>query len=289
MVQPTFAIRLISPMKLAQHYSCLFKYSAIFIALFAGLISLFPGSAHTAVLHTDDIKSNERPSIQLKPFVATYMVTALGLEGLNVTNSLSLNKGDKHRQEFHFKSYSMPVGLLAFKKDETRDEQSEGLILSGSIQPERYSFLQLSGNETRRNVEIQFDWSRKEAINQHKHKDNKWTMPVPTGTTDKLSYQLSLMMKLANKPEKHFSFDIADGGRIKKYEFTIIGEERVYTSMGSFKALKIHHQRYHKDKEITLWCAPKLNYLPVKIIQEESGKPTFVSTLISYQEGMTGN
>ena len=118
--------------------------------------------------------------------------------------------------------------------------------------------------------------------------NNQWTMSVPLHTVDKLSYQLSLMLKLAGKPEKTFSFNIADGGRIKKYDFEILGEERVYTSLGSYKALKIHHQRYKKDKNITLWCVPELNFLPVKIIQEETGKPKFISTLTSYQEGMTG-
>ena len=114
-------------------------------------------------------------------------------------------------------------------------------------------------------------------------------MPVPQKTVDKLSYQISLMLKLAGKPEKHFSFHVADGGKLKEYQFEIMGEERVYTSLGSYKALKIQHQRYQKDKNITLWCAPELNYLPVKIIQEETDKPTFISTLISYQEGMGRN
>ena len=81
------------------------------------------------------------------------------------------------------------------------------------------------------------------------------------------------------------SYNAADSA----YEFEIIGEERVYTSLGSYKTIKIHHRRYHKNKNITLWCAPELNYLPVKIIQEEIGKPTFESVLLSYQEGMTGN
>ena len=224
----------------------------------------------------------------LKPFVATFMITAMGLEGINVTNSLSLVKSSDDRQEYHFKSYSMSVGLLAFKKDETRDEQSKGLIHAGRIQPEYYSFLQLRDDDAHRDVEIVFDWNKQEVTNNHRHKNNQWTMPVPLHTVDKLSYQLSLMLKLAGKPEKTFSFNIADGGRIKEYNFEILGEERVYTSLGSYKALKIHHQRYKKDKIITLWCAPELNYLPVKIIQEETGKPTFVSTLISYQEGMSG-
>lgn len=225
--------------------------------------------------------------VELKPFVATYMITAMGLEGINVTNSLSLSQASGEHQKYHFKSYSMPIGLLAFKKDETRNEQSEGQIIDSQIQPERYSFLQLRDGKTRRDVELNFDWMRKEVTNNHKHKNSKWNLPVPTKTIDKLSYQLALMLKLASKPNKIFSFPIADGGKLKEYNFEILGEERVYTSLGSYKAIKIQHQRYKKGKNITLWCAAKLNYLPVKIIQEETGKPTFISTLMSYQEGMS--
>jgi len=226
---------------------------------------------------------------RLKPFVATYMVTAMGLEGINVTNSLSLNQSGDEHQNYHFKSYSMPIGLLAFKKDETRDEQSEGQIINDWIKPEHYNYLQLRNGKTRREVEITFDWQQKKASNHHKHKNSKWSLPIHAQTIDKLSYQLALMLKLANKPEKHFDFYIADGGKLKEYNFEILGEERVYTSLGSYKAIKIQHQRYQKDKQITLWCAPELNFLPVKIVQDETDKPQFISTLTSYQEGMSGH
>ena len=243
---------------------------------------------------TPESVANKSPTsespITLKPFVATYMITAMGLEGINVTNSLSIGQqSNSLQQAYHFKSYSMPIGLLAFKKDETRDEQSEGLIVEGNIQPYSYNYLQVRDNKTRRQVELTFDWKKNEVTNHHKHKNNKWSMSIPLHTIDKLSYQLSLMLTLANKPESNFSFHIADGGKLKEYYFEIMGEERVYTSLGSFKTIKVQHKRYKKEKNITLWCAPELNYLPVKIIQEETGKPTFISTLISYQEGMTTN
>ncbi len=238
------------------------------------------------------LPASNRPPEQtqiLKPFVATYMVTALGLEGINVTNSLSIDNPGESRQAYHFKSYSMPVGLLAFKKDETRNEQSEGFILDGLIRPLKYSFLQIRNNRTRRNVELIFNWDKKEVTNYHKHKNSKWVMDIPENTVDKLSYQLAMMLELSGHPDKTFHLNIADGGKIKEYDFTIEGEERVYTSMGSYKTIKVYHHRYNKEKNIILWCAPKLGYLPVKIVQEEPDKPDFVSTLISYQEGMTGN
>ena len=236
-----------------------------------------------------EINSETSSAKILKPFVATYLVTAMGLEGINVTNSLSLNTNQLNQQEYHFKSYSMTIGLLAFKKDETRDEQSKGLLLNKQVQPHLYSYEQSRNNKIRKNVEITFDWENKQVINRHIHKNSHWTMPISDKTVDKLSYQLALMLKLAHKTDKKFSFKVADGGKTKQYQFEILAEERVFTSMGSFNALKIKHQRHHHNKTITLWCAPELNYLPVKIIQEEKNKPTFISTLLSYQEGLTSH
>ncbi len=253
-------------------------YYTMFIIIFT--------ATHSMASNLTDNKMADQPKGKLKPFVATYLITAMGLEGINVTNSLSIDQSKETEQAYHFKSYSMPIGLLAFKKDETRDEQSTGLIKDGKIQPQNYTYLQIRNNKARRNVKISFDWQENEVTNHHIHKNSKWSMPIPLQTIDKLSYQLSLMLKLAANPDRHFNFSVADGGKLKKYQFEIVGEERVYTSLGSYKALKIQHTRYKKDKNITLWCAPELNYLPVKIIQEETGKPTFISTLISYQEGM---
>ncbi|MCU7836991.1 MAG: DUF3108 domain-containing protein [gamma proteobacterium symbiont of Taylorina sp.] len=238
---------------------------------------------------TAPIQSESVSPKTLKPFVATYLITAMGLEGINVTNSLSLSSDSHGQQAYHFKSYSMTIGLLAFKKDETRDEQSKGLIIKQKIHPDLYSYKQIRKKKTKKNVEINFDWEKNQVTNHHINKHNQWIMPITVNTVDKLSYQLSLMLKLANQPEKKFSFKVADGGKLKEYHFEILAEERVFTSMGSYKALKVQHQRYHQNKKITLWCVPELNFLPVKIIQEETDKPTFISTLLSYQEGLTEN
>ena len=254
---------------------------------FLSLSILILAALISAPADADHKNITRPPSITLKPFVATYMISALGLEGINVTNSLSIGPDTGSGRPYHFKSYSMPVGLLAFKKDETRDEQSEGKLFDKRVQPDKYAFVQMRDNKIRRNVELIFDWQRDEVTNEHKHKNSKWKMYIPRQTVDKLSYQLSLMLKLADKHESRFSFYIADGGKLKEYDFEIMGEERVHTPSGSYKALKIEHRRYQKDRHITLWCAPELNYLPVKIIQDEPGKPTFISTLISYQEGMS--
>jgi len=253
------------------------RFFVVFIAI------IFSCSAISTSLAVEAVAEKKPTQVQLKSFIATYMVSTMGLKGINVTTSLTINSSEQV-QRYHFKSYSIPVGLLALQKDETRDEQSEGLIVNALIQPERYSYLQVRNGNTRRNVELKFDWKKKQVSNHHKHKNSKWSMSIPEKTLDKLSYQLSLMLVLAEKKtDKQFSLPIADGGKLKHYNFTVLGKEQVITKAGTYQAIKVRHQRYKKDKIITLWCAPELNYLPVKIIQDEIGKPQFISSLTSYK------
>jgi len=126
----------------------------------------------------------------LKPFVATYMVTAMGLEGINVTNSLSMNKNTKNQLAYHFKSYSMTVGFLAFRKDETRDELSEGFIYNRQIRPELYRYKQIRKKKTKKQVEITFDWTKNQVINKRIDKNSHWSMPINANTIDKLFHHL---------------------------------------------------------------------------------------------------
>jgi len=49
----------------------------------------------------------------------------------------------------------------------------------------------------------------------------------------------------------------------------VIGREMVPTPLGHFETLKV--QRLGDQRETTLWCAPALHYLPVRIEQENRG------------------
>ncbi len=230
---------------------------------------------------------------KLQPFTASYMVTSMGLEGIDVTNTLKLYS-DKNQQHYYFKSYSIPVGLLALKKNETRNEQSKGKILNSlahtRIQPTNYSYVQIRNGKIRRDVEMKFDWQKQFAQVHLKHKKKKWQKPIPSDSVDKLSYQLSLMLILADLSKNNqsikepFNLSIIDVGKLKKYHFTFLGQEKITTPLGEFNTLKIQHQRHQSDKTITLWCASKLQFLPVKIIQDETDKPQFISHINAYKK-----
>ena len=110
-----------------------------------------------------------------------------------------------------------------------------------------------------------------------------WEMEIPTGTIDKLASQLGVMLAL-RQDKVDVTFKVADGGRLKEYRFKVIGEETVEVPAGTFETVKITKLRDNKDRVTYVWCAPALNYLPVRIWQQEPDDAAYSSELESYSK-----
>lgn len=146
-------------------------------------------------------------------------------------------------------------------------EASHFTYSDNKIQPLEYRYeRQLLGRE--RMVDLVFNWLKKQVTTTVEEKP--WRMKVPSGTQDKLSYQLQLRLDLA-AGKKDLVYQVADGGPLSEYHFRVIGEEMVETPAGNFKALKVERVRGVDAKRTThLWFAPELEYLIVKLYQVES-------------------
>lgn len=87
---------------------------------------------------------------------------------------------------------------------------------------------------------------------------------------DKLTYQIQLQRDLI-KGKTPLQYQVIDRGKIKSYNFEIMGEEIVDTALGPISAIKVHRIREDSDRETYLWFAPHMNYLLVQIWQNEDG------------------
>jgi len=114
--------------------------------------------------------------------------------------------------------------------------------------------------------------------------DSPWKMDIPQGTLDKLVAQLGMMFALG-KGENEVTFNIADGGKLKEYRFKVLGHETLELPAGTFKTVKITKLRDNKKRETYFWCAPELNYLPVRIWQREKDEAIYQSDLESFTPG----
>ena len=171
----------------------------------------------------------------------------------------------KENGNYAFRSESKTTGFISFFRKDHIVEVSNWGFVDSIFTPLLYTY-QHTGGKKDRDVEINFNWNKKQIINRVN--DSTWHMQTQPGILDKLLYQLTIMsdLKSGNVPE---SYTIADGGKIKQYMFERIADETLKTPLGEFKTIKLIRHKSNSKKQTFLWCAYELNFLPVKVVNTE--------------------
>lgn len=195
------------------------------------------------------------------PFTAVYTVSRNNSEIGIRTHTLTLQE-----QNYLFEAKMHTTGLARFLKPGEITERSQWQLQNQQIVPISYEYND-SSNEDRHTV-LKFDWHNHSVTNDVGNKP--WNMAIPKGTQDKFSYMLALMHDLQHGKQDP-EYKIADGGRLKTYQFKALATEVVETPAGKFKTLKLQRIRVGKKNRITyLWCLPEKHYLPIKIERHKS-------------------
>ena len=98
-----------------------------------------------------------------------------------------------------------------------------------------------------------------------------WQMEVPEPTFDRQNHLLALMRDLESGARPG-SYRVADGGRLKTYQFSHLGHERVSTAFGHLDTVVMERTQPGATRRTTFWFAPSFDYLPVQIRhREDSG------------------
>ena len=215
---------------------------------------------------------------QIPDFSANYLVKLDGIQAGELKRTLTTVNADIRR----FTSVSRAKGIFRLFKPDVIEETSLWHKVDGKVRPTQYLY-ERTGGDKERYLRMDFDWQHKEVhIDDHKH---PWTLDISSHTLDKLIYQLTLMNDLAAH-KTSLSYEIADGGKLKTYTIDVLGMEKVTTPLGKIEAVKLKRHRDHpKDRQTTLWCAPALDYLPVKLEHIEKDGTVFTA-LIRLLKGM---
>lgn len=143
--------------------------------------------------------------------------------------------------------------------------------------PEEYQYHR-RGIGRDRDAVLKFDWSIHQVLNDVQSKP--WKMTIPDGTMDKLGYQIKMRADLqryfsqtTQKPK--LSYLIADGGRVKTYNFKILGDEYIDTPVGRLNTVKLARFRKNDKRSTIFWLAKDWQFLLVRLEQVESGKASF--------------
>jgi hypothetical protein len=204
-------------------------------------------------------------------FTASYSVSKGNLALGKIQRALSTAENG----HYYFVSVTEPTGLAAAFTGKI-EERSLWSYQDHQIRPLHY---EKAGDKKSRNLNLVFDWPG--AIVKNTPEDNVWELPLSPGTQDTLSYQIAIMYDL-QQGKTDLSYLVVDKRKLKTYRFALAGEETLNTPLGSLSTLKI--QRTDSAEKITvLWCAPDLDYLPIRIEQSEKGGEPFSMTLISVE------
>ncbi|NQY26427.1 MAG: DUF3108 domain-containing protein [Piscirickettsiaceae bacterium] len=205
-------------------------------------------------------------------FSANYLVRLNGLQAGELKQSLSTNS-DNVRV---FKSTTQAKGVFAYFKPDLVEETSHWQYKNNAILPQSYLY-QRTGGKKEKYLSLSFDWLNMQVFIDDKKQP--WQLEIEKNTLDKLVYQLALMSDLAEHKTK-LNYRIADGGKLKDYKINILGEELITTPLGNIHTIKLKRERTRsKGRETTLWCAPALNYLPVRLEHTEKGGTIFTAEL----------
>ena len=203
-------------------------------------------------------------------FDATYVLSAQGIDIGETRWTLRPHTGGRYVYE----SSSEAIGIARLLRDERIHERSEWrLAEGGGVQPLHYSYRR-SGGKRDRVVDVEFDWSGgqvRNTLNGH-----SWSMSLESGMLDKLVYLLELMHDLSGSFQQA-RYAVADGGKVKTYVMTRVGEARVDTVMGSLDTVIVERRREGDERVTRIWCAPRLRFLPVKVEHLERGETVQLS------------
>lgn len=117
--------------------------------------------------------------------------------------------------------------------------------------------------------DIQFNWQT--GIATATHEIETVELPITAGMLDRLTADIAAIQKLRNG-EPLTGFDLVDRNEIRRYEYTLQGEETIKVPAGTFKTVKYLRNRPGSSRATLIWFAPDIAYLPVKITQLKRGK-----------------
>ncbi|QCF26356.1 DUF3108 domain-containing protein [Hydrocarboniclastica marina] len=204
--------------------------------------------------------TNAVPATELNPIKAKYSASLEKGIPFNGSATRSLKQRDDGLWEYRFYVDSFIADIR------------ESLLLEWNghqVIPLEYRY-ELSGwMIPDRAAKLDFDWNKYRVRNDIK--DKPWYMDIHRGVLDKLGFQLQLRQDL-KAGKRRMIYEIADGGKLKEYEFSVVGDRKLKTkNHGTVDTVLVEKVREpYKKRETHLWFAPEWDYLLVRMVQVES-------------------
>lgn len=199
----------------------------------------------------------------LSSYTAHFEATVGGVKMGEIERSLKKLKNGLYQQT----SLIYTTGFLSVFRSDRFEEHSFWRWQNNAPVPERYTY-HFSGNKGDIRERLDFDWEKNQVKSQHG--DNTTVLELDKGIVDKLSYQIALVRDL-RQGNKEFAYRVADRGDIRTIRYKVIGDEEINTPWGNQHTIKVQRVTLTNERVTTLWFAPDLDYMVIKLIQDDNG------------------
>jgi len=196
----------------------------------------------------------------LVPYRANYLVF---LDGKQVGSSERiLSKEQDHwRLSSKAKASRYLFSIRSF-------ESSQFKINNTRVTPLVYESTRKVTLQKSRNVTQEFDWTT--LLEKGKNRKRQWEIKITEDTLDRLSHTLQIRADMF-LGRKNLTYRVSYNGKIRNYQYTIEGAEDLHLMGRQLKTIKLNRKK-SETESFSLWLAPELNYIPVKIGQYEQGE-----------------
>ena len=182
----------------------------------------------------------------------------------------------KNSDVYSFELITEPTGFWKVITKGSVIERSRFVIENDQLKTYDYHLIDTIRKKSRES-ESEFNWSTSKITGYYK--DREIDIPLEGKTLSRIFLQLQIM----HDQEKQIAstdYLILDKDALKK--ITVFPEEFITETsvpFGKFQTIKISHQSENSERLNSLWLAPELNFIPIKISQSINGKTSFEANL----------
>lgn len=200
-----------------------------------------------------------------RAYEAEYTFVRGGLRAGRVVQTLALDGKGGYRLDMHLE----PTGIARVFTSKTLTERSEGVLVQGLPRPGRFEHRPAGSAKAQTDYRnFVFDRKAGKIVDSGASRVVvSLPAPVQTQAQDDLSQLETLRAALA-EGKRSLELPVLYAGKdtIYTYRYTVAAKESVQDATGTrYAAVRVTRTDSRGKYRYELWCAPTLDYLPVRI------------------------
>ena len=176
---------------------------------------------------------------------------------------------------YSYETITRPSGFWRVIIDGSIWEKSTFSLTNGVIRSKTYDLTDTIRSKPRQSSAT-FDWDNL-MLSGH-YKDRKFELPLNNYVIDRVALQIAIILS-SQQGNNSSEYYILDRDKILRVQVNNKEIVNIHVPFGEFETIEIEHASEQSDSINSLWLAPKLGYIPIKIAQKKDGKTVFSASL----------